>query len=354
MTTPVDTPATAGATDQAGILRKVWRWCRRHPWLCLPAALIGLLIAAQVAYDTWRLHGPRPDIVASGQIVDYDTRQPVPGVWVLIYIHAYAQPYDSQGHRNWYIPEGGQTGMTSPLSTVVQTDQEGKFSYRVSAYDAFQSFGYTKFLVEYGAYKNGYESVDPDTGKSATGGEHFLTFVKPKPGQPWPFVRRVADSPDGRRASRDDFPAGISFYPQPEATWPQWSRFFQVVVGDEIDSWCQTPGPEPEDRRLLRFVQVATVLRQQRSMTESWLRARFGSDAPVPDSTASARRELDSYVQAATDFPWPDRNYPADSLNGAAASLTFNAEQKQALCRVLREQANQVFHLSMTSGKLSP
>lgn len=343
-------PMTGRPNGPAGIRGRVWRWCRRHPWVSVPVALIATLIAAQVAYETWLLHGWRPDIVASAQIVDYDTRQPVAGVWVLIHIEAYAQPYSSDGHRNWYIPEGGSNGMTSPLSTVVQTDQDGRFYYRVNAYDAFQGAGYTKYLLEYGAYKHGYETVNPDTGKSSKGGQNYLTLEKPKPDRPWAFVRRVADTAEGRQASRDDFPAGLRFYPQPEATWPQWSRFYHRVVSDELDHWCQAQTPAQEDRSLLGFLEANKVVWQQRSMWEGWMRHRYIAADQVPDSTQTARRILDSYVKAAPDFPWPDPNYPTDPPPDASRSLTFNAEQKQALCAVLREQTDRIFQESMASG----
>lgn len=353
MITQDDVPVAATSHAKPGIFRKVWGWCCRHPWLAVPGVLIGSLITVQVAYETWLLHGWRPDIVATGQIIDFDTRQPVAGVWVLIYIQAYAQLYSSDGHRRWYIPEGGGNGMLSPLSTVVQTDLEGRFSYRVSAYDAFQSAGYTKFFLGYGAYKYGYESVNPDTGKSSKGGEDYLTLEKPKLDQPWAFVRRVADTAEGRRASRDDFPVGIDLYAPSEVTWPQWSKLYHRVVSDELDHWCQPPTPTQEDRLLLSFVEITRLLRQQQSMLESWLRHKYGSDDRIPDSTASSRRVLDSYLQAAPDFPWPYPDFPTDPPTGAAVSLTFNAEQKKSLCTVLREQTDSTFHQSMTSWSLS-
>ncbi len=338
-------PITGRPNGPAGIRGRVWRWCRRHPWVAVPGLLIGTLIASQVAYETWLLHGWRPDIVARGQIVDYDTRRPVAGVWVLIDIEAFARTFDSQGRLIWYIPEGGGNGMTSPLSSVVQTDQDGRFYYRVSAYDAFQSAGYTKYLLEYGAYKDGYETVNPDTGKSSKGGQNYLTLEKPKPDQPWAFVRRVADTAEGRRTSRDDFPQGVESYAS-ASTWPQWSRFYHRVVSDELDHWCRAQTPAQEDRLYASFDTAKSLIRQHAILR---LLGRLGEDRSLWDSAHDRLGDIfrdyeKDFRLAAMDFAWSA--VTEMSVTGQRPQgPDFTLAEKVALCKVMRNQIDRLSQL---------
>lgn len=342
--------AAAQPENERRMGSEIWRWWRRHPILLVIAALI----SARLLYDVWMLYGWRPDVVVEGQIVDYDTKQPAEGAWVLIEIRASGRYFDSNGKLIWYVPEGGSTSMTSPMSTVVQTDEEGRFYYRVSAYDAYQYASYTVHGVNLGVYKPGYESVDSLTGRSERGGENYLAFMSPAPGRDWPSLKRVGDSLEQRRLSRDDFPAGADVAPS-DVTWPQWARFVHAVAADEIKHWCNAPSASAEDRSYAALLEASKLVFHQ----EAFLVNPY-SDGLAGVHARWSRDQIDSryrafsadYRLAAPEYPWPTYGPPADASEAELprlAAMKFTNTQQEALCDVMRRQSEAILQQSLVT-----
>jgi len=334
----------AAAVQREDALRnrsRLWRWCRRHPWLILIAALI----AAPFAYDAWRLYGWRPDVVVKGQIVDYDTGQPVEGAWVSIYIWADGRIFDSNGKLIWYVPEGSSTSMTSPMSTVVQTDKDGRFRYRVSAYDAFQYAGYTKYEVAIGAYKKQYESVSATTGKANLTAVIHLPFTLRRHYHDWLSLKRLPDSQQQLR---------VLGWPQvpSDATWPNWARYARVLASDRIDHWCDTPSFGELKRSFLSFVEVSTVITSQDALFRSKFISINGPDSQATRNmeSSSFRSREDEYRETAPEVPWTLVEVPhVEGSEGPPLfeRLTFTEVQKSALCQVMQRQSDDILKKSL-------
>lgn len=337
--------AAAQPENERRLGSEIWRWWRRHPILLVIAALI----SARLLYDVWLLYGWWPDVVVEGQIVDYDTKQPAEGAWVLIEIRASGRYFDSNGKLIWYVPEGGSTSMTSPMSTVVQTDEEGRFYYRVSAYDAYQYASYTIHRVNLGVYKPGYESVDSLTGRSERGGEKYLAFMSPAPGQDWPSLKRVGDSLEQRRLSRDDFSGGVRVL-RSDTTWPPRARFVHAVAADEINHWCKASSSSAEDRSYAAFYEATTLITEQERMFQAKFIAVQLPDSKVADNFGSTRvRDLEvEYRETAPDFPWTPLHDTYASLPPELPEApAFTVVQRDALCVAMRRQSDNILQQSL-------
>lgn len=332
---------------------EIWRWWRRHPVMLMILTVVVSLFAFQCAYVGWLLYGWRPDVVVEGQIVDFDTKQPVEGAWVLIHIWADGRYFNSKGKLIGILPEGARTGMTSPASTVVQTDKEGRFHYRVSAYDAYQFAGYTVHGVNLGVYKAGYESVDSRSGRSEEGGENYLPFMSPAPGRDWPSLKRVGNSLEQRRLSRDDFPSGAGVMPS-EVTWPQWAKFLHAVAEDEVNHWCSATTVNEEKLSHVSFYSAIALITEQERLLEA---------NPVtpnhPERSATTRelrlsrlRSLDEDRRdAAPDYPWPEpydiEPSPRRELQYIPSAPAFTVPQRDVLCQVMLRQSDNILSQSL-------
>lgn len=348
--------AAATPENERRLASEVWRWWRRHPLMLMSLTVIVALISAQIAYDAWLLYGWRPAVVVEGQIVDYDTKQPVEGAWVLIYIWADGKMFDANGNLRWYAPEGSSSGMISPMSSVVQTDKEGRFHYRVSAYDAFQSAGYTRYGIWMGAYKEGYESVGSHSGKSQQGGENYLPFMDPASDEDWPSLKRIADTLEGRRLSRDDFPAGLYVAPS-NVTWPQWAKFLHALARDEVTHWCNAPSSSQESLLYASYyAAVAQITDQERQLQTRFI-AINGPDSPtITRAFALPRlRALDeSRRVSAPNYSWPEP-YDIEPLasrehQSLPPAPAFTVEQRDAVCLVMHQQVENILLESLSFG----
>jgi len=299
-----------------------------------------------IAHEAWMLHGWRPDIVVEGQIVDQNTKEPIEQAWVPILIMISGRAFDDEGRLRWYTPEGAATGRLSPMSTVVQTDNEGRFSYRVSVHEAVQSLGYTRFEVDLGAYKKKYQSVKASDGKPTESVTVHLPYsFRRNAYHDWPALKRRLSSSDLRLL------IGGNVDRVSDKTWPAWARYAHVLASDEIDTWCNAPN-EKENLSFGAFYEASNLVALQgvllaKSLARDPVASRENGAMAATDLFESLSK---TYHDATPEFAWSEalRYHPANEATTELGRRPFQSDQKAILCNVLRVNSERLLRQSIS------
>ncbi|PIV32611.1 MAG: hypothetical protein COS34_12215 [Lysobacterales bacterium CG02_land_8_20_14_3_00_62_12] len=345
---------------------RLLRWCWRHKLRAtllllvllplLPVLLIALLVVlsngTMKAQSWWAVHGYHRDIEIEGQLLDYDTKQPLADVLVAVLVRG-DRWLDSS--RSWfYIPfnpghggGGGGTYRCSPASAVVRTDAEGRYRYRVGFAEATDGGQYARADTLVRPYNYGYEAVYADDGQPDykidppfNGRSHiYHPYVDFGLARPMAMRKIPADADrDLRIKNSVDLYCHVT---PTDRTYRSWVERAAVVSEDAWREWCMPGGEWAEDRSYASYLLVG----------------QFDSTLGIvhqyhfPETDEGYRRLAIEQKNKGSPFRTPSNflqdhllpDYPFQKCWGdRSACVDFTAVQKQKLCDDLRESRRQL------------